>query len=95
MQLTKTTAVIHAKDNVRVNCVVPGLMNTPMLNRLAEKYRRNIRDFPAWVYCQQRNAMVPMRRMGNAHDVANAVLFLAADESKHGRIDITADGYCC
>ena len=31
MQLTKTTAVIHAKDNVRLNCVVPGLMHTPML----------------------------------------------------------------
>ena len=79
MQLTKATAVIHAKDNVRVNCVVPGLMHTPMLKRMAEKYAGGDLDG----FIAKRNAMVPMRRMGNAQDVANAVLFLAADESSY------------
>jgi NAD(P)-dependent dehydrogenase (short-subunit alcohol dehydrogenase family) len=89
MQLTKTTAVIHAKDNVRVNCVVPGLMHTPMLNRMAEKYAGGDLDG----FIAKRNAMVPMRRMGNAHDVANAVLFLAADESSYiTATDIVVDG---
>ena len=87
MQLTKTTAVIHAKDNVRVNCVSPGLMHTPMLNRMAEKYAGGDLDG----FIAKRNAMVPMRRMGNAQDVANAVLFLAADESSY----ITATIYRC
>ena len=89
MQLTKTTAVIHAKDNVRVNCVVPGLMQTPMLNRLAEKYAGGDLDG----FIAKRNAMVPMRRMGNAQDVANAVLFLAADESSYvTATEIVVDG---
>jgi NAD(P)-dependent dehydrogenase (short-subunit alcohol dehydrogenase family) len=89
MQLTKTTAVIHAKDNVRVNCVVPGLMHTPMLHRMAEKYAGGDLDG----FIAKRNAMVPMRRMGNAQDVANAVLFLAADESSYiTATDIVVDG---
>ena len=89
MQLTKTTAVIHAKDNVRVNCVVPGLMHTPMLNRMAEKYAGG--DLGGFI--AKRNAMVPMRRMGNAHDVANAVLFLASDESRYiTATEIVVDG---
>ena len=89
MQLTKTTAVIHAKDNVRINCVVPGLMHTPMLKRMAEKYAGGDLDG----FIAKRNAMVPMRRMGNAQDVANAVLFLAADESSYiTASDIIVDG---
>ena len=79
MQLTKTTAVIHAKDNVRLNCVVPGLMHTPMLNRMANKYHGG--DLEGFIV--KRKGMVPMGRMGNAKDVANAVLFLAADESSY------------
>ena len=89
MQLTKTTAVIYAKDNVRVNCVVPGLMHTPMLNRMAEKYAGG--ELEGFIV--KRNAMVPMRRMGNAQDVANAALFLAADESSYiTGTDIVVDG---
>ena len=89
MQLTKTTAVIHAKDNVRVNCVVPGLMHTPMLTRMAEKYAGGDLDG----FIAKRNAMVPMRRMGDAQDVANAVLFLASDESSYvTATDIVVDG---
>ena len=89
MQLTRTTAVIHAKDNVRVNCVVPGLMHTPMLSRMAEKYAGGDLDG----FIAKRNAMVPLRRMGDANDVANAVLFLAADESSYiTATDIVVDG---
>ena len=89
MQLTKTAAVIHAKDNVRLNCVVPGLMHTPMLKRMAEKYAGGDLDR----FIAKRNAVVPMRRMGDAKDVANAVLFLAADESSYiTATEIVVDG---
>ena len=89
MQLTKTTAVIHAKDNVRLNCVVPGLMHTPMLTRMAKKYAGGDLDG----FIAKRNSMVPMRRMGHAQDVANAVLFLAADESSYvTATEIVVDG---
>ena len=88
-QLTKTTAVIYAKDNVRLNCVVPGLMHTPMLKSMAEKYAGGDLDG----FITKRNSMVPMRRMGDANDVANAVLFLAADESSYiTATEIVVDG---
>jgi len=79
MQLTKTTAVIHADKGVRLNCVTPGLVFTPLVRRLADKYAKG--DYEGYV--AQRHHQVPMGRMGDAWDVANAVLFLAADESRY------------
>lgn len=79
MQMTKTTAVLYAAKNIRLNCVVPGLVFTPLVRRLADKYAQG--DFDGFV--AHRNNQVPMGRMGDAWDVAHAVLFLAADESKY------------
>ena len=79
MQMTRTTAVLYAAKNVRLNCVVPGLVFTPLVRRLADKYAKG--DFDGFV--AHRHNQVPMGRMGDAWDVANAVLFLAADESKY------------
>jgi NAD(P)-dependent dehydrogenase (short-subunit alcohol dehydrogenase family) len=79
MQLTQTTAVLYAARGVRLNCVVPGLMFTPLVERLADKYANG--DFDGFV--ARRHKQVPMGRMGDAWDVANAVLFLASDESRY------------
>ncbi len=79
MQLTKTTAVIYAPKGIRLNTVVPGLMFTPLVQRLADKYAKG--DFEGFV--AHRHQQVPMGHMGEAWDVANAVLFLASDESKY------------
>jgi NAD(P)-dependent dehydrogenase (short-subunit alcohol dehydrogenase family) len=79
MQLTRTTAVLYAARGVRLNCVVPGLMFTPLVQRLADKYANG--DFEGFV--AHRHHQVPMGRMGNAWDVAQAVLFLASDESSY------------
>ncbi len=79
MQLTKTTAVLYAPKGVRLNTVVPGLMFTPLVQRLAEKYAKG--DFEGFV--AHRHQQVPMGHMGEAWDVANAVLFLASDEAKY------------
>lgn len=79
MQFTKTTAVIYAKRGVRLNCVAPGLMFTPLVERLANKYAKgNYEEF-----VNHRHNQVPMGHMGDAWDVANAVLFLACDESRY------------
>lgn len=89
MRMTSTTAVIHAKDNVRINCIVPGLMNTPLVHRLAEKYANG--DYQGFV--QARHEHVPMGRMGDAWDVAYAALFLASNESRYiTGIDLVVDG---
>ena len=77
--MTKTTAVIHAQDNVRLNCVVPGLIHTPLVERLAKKYA----DGKYEEFVQHRHNQVPMKKMGDAFDVANAVLFLSSNEAKY------------
>ncbi len=79
MQMTATTAVIHAREGVRLNCVVPGLMFTPLVQRLAQKYAQG--DYEGFV--AHRHGQVPMGRMGDAWDVAHAVVFLASDESRY------------
>ena len=79
MQLTQTTAVIYAARGIRLNCVVPGLMFTPLVQRLADKYAKG--DFEGFV--AHRHQQVPMGRMGDAWDVAHAALFLASDESRY------------
>lgn len=89
MRMTSTTAVLHAKDNVRINCVVPGLMNTPLVERLAKKYAGG--DYDGFV--QTRNNQVPMGHMGDAWDVAYAALFLASDQSRYiTGIKLVVDG---
>ncbi|MGE4240029.1 SDR family NAD(P)-dependent oxidoreductase [Ramlibacter sp.] len=79
MQMTKTTAVIYAARGVRLNSVVPGLMLTPLVRRLADKYAGGQYD----AFVATRNAQVPMGRMGDAWDVAHAALFLASDEARY------------
>ncbi len=79
MHMTKTTAIIHAENKIRLNCVVPGLMHTPLVKRLANKYA----DGKYEEFVKTRNNQVPMKKMGSSFDVANAVLFLASDEAKY------------
>ncbi|EFW13836.1 short chain dehydrogenase [Coccidioides posadasii str. Silveira] len=78
-QFTKATAVIYAKRGVRLNTVVPGLIDTPLVGVLANKYAGgDLEGFTA-----KRHQAVPMGRMGDAIDVANAVAFFASDSSKY------------
>ena len=79
MQFTRTTAVIYASKGIRLNCVVPGLVFTPLVRRLADKYAKG--DFDNFV--AHRHNQVPMGHMGDAWDVAHAALFLLGDESKY------------
>ena len=88
-QFTKTSAVLHAKDGIRMNCVLPGLMYTPMVRRMAEKYAGG--DYEAYV--AKRHAQVPMGQMGTAEDVAHAALYLASDEARYVTgTDLIVDG---
>ena len=89
MQMTKTTAIIHAENKIRLNCVVPGLMHTPLVERLANKYA----DGKYEEFVKTRNNQVPMKKMGSSFDVANAVLFLASDEAEYiTGTEIVVDG---
>jgi len=79
IQYTRSSAVIHAANNIRMNCVLPGLMHTAMVERMAEKYAAG--DYDGFV--KKRHNQVPAGKMGTASDVAHAALFLAADESRY------------
>jgi NAD(P)-dependent dehydrogenase (short-subunit alcohol dehydrogenase family) len=78
VSFSRATAIAYVKKGIRVNAVVPGMMHTPLVeNRLTRQLGiNNAQDLIA-----QRNASVPMGRMGSAWDVANAVVFLASDEA--------------
>jgi NAD(P)-dependent dehydrogenase (short-subunit alcohol dehydrogenase family) len=79
IQLSRSVAGTYAKKGIRVNTVVPGLMHTPLVEyRLAQTVAGN----DAQKLIEARNAAVPMGHMGDAWDVAHAVLFLASDEAR-------------
>lgn len=80
IRMGQVTAVKYARHHVRVNTVVPGLMNTPLVAvRLAGQ--RAGGDLEGLIAA--RNAQVPMGHMGDAWDVAHAVAFLASDEARY------------
>jgi len=77
--LTQCIAMGNAKYGIRVNCIMPGLMNTPM----AIQGRSKAQKVEAEKLIEDRNARVPLKGgMGSGWDTAYAALFLASDESK-------------
>lgn len=80
LAFSKSTAIAYAKKGIRCNTVVPGLMHTALVeHRLAKTIGAN--DLQALV--DKRNASCPTGKMGDAWDIAHAVLFLASDEAKY------------
>jgi len=76
----KTTAVIYANKGVRLNTVVPGLMDTPYTKGLVGRFAK---EGGYEEYMKMRNAQVPTGKMGDAWDVANTALFLVSNEAKY------------
>jgi NAD(P)-dependent dehydrogenase (short-subunit alcohol dehydrogenase family) len=80
VELSRAIAIQHAKDGIRCNAVLPGLMHTPLVEaRLAHQIAGG--DTAALIAA--RHEKVPMGHMGDAWDVAHAVLFLASDEARY------------
>lgn len=87
--LTRNIAIQHAKDGIRANCVLPGLMNTPMIKGgVSAAYEGGFADEIA-----RRDSQCPTGKMGDAWDVAYACLFLASDEARYiNATEIVVDG---
>lgn len=72
VNLTRAMAIDHGKHNIRVNCVCPGDIDTPMLHSECEQLGADKEAF------MREAANRPLARVGTVDDVANAVLFLAS-----------------
>jgi NAD(P)-dependent dehydrogenase (short-subunit alcohol dehydrogenase family) len=89
-QLTQNVAIQYAEKGIRANCVLPGLMNTPMI---VEPLKHSYAQGDIEQMIKIRDALCPMKKMGDAWDVAYASLFLASDEAKYiTGIQLVVDG---
>lgn len=73
LQLARNYAVEFGPDNVRVNCIAPGLIRTDFARALWEDPKQAARM----------NAVTPLRRIGEPEEIAGAVVFLASDASRY------------
>ncbi len=73
--MAKAMALDHGADGIRVNCVCPGDVLTPMLHDDAEKRGMTWDDYAAG------SVQRPLGRMGSVDDIAHAVLYLASDDA--------------
>ncbi|MGI9412731.1 MAG: SDR family NAD(P)-dependent oxidoreductase [Hyphomicrobiales bacterium] len=92
-QLTQNVAVQYAGKGIRANCILPGLMDTPMIHAFVTGGYDG--DDEAMV--AERNALCPMGRMGDAWDVAKASVFLASDDASYitGHMLVVDGGITC
>ena len=75
---TMGLALQYAKDGIRVNAVMPGLMNTPLIFQQISGQYENAEEM-----VKARDAACPMGRMGTAWDIAKAALFLVSDDADY------------
>ena len=73
--MTKAMAIDHGRQGIRVNCICPGDVDTPMLPEDATHARPEV----GGLHRRLRNR--PLGRIGTAEEIAKAVLFLASDDS--------------
>jgi NAD(P)-dependent dehydrogenase (short-subunit alcohol dehydrogenase family) len=71
LSMTREIAVEFARKNIRANALCPGPIETPLLAELMSDPARR----------ERRLVHIPIGRLGQAHELANAALFLASDES--------------
>ena len=95
-QLTKSTAIDYAQHNVRVNCICPGTIDTPMLPPTIERFHQ-VSGIPIdQIYDMLRKSQ-PIQRLGTPEEIGRAVLFMLSDECPFmtGALVSADGGYTC
>ena len=69
--MSKSLAIEYAKKNININCISPGFIKTAMTDKIDEKFKEII------------VSKIPSARLGDPEDIANAVLFLASNQSNY------------
>ncbi|MCX8172003.1 MAG: SDR family oxidoreductase [Archaeoglobaceae archaeon] len=72
INMTRCMAIELAKYNIRVNCIAPGFLDTPMVAPIMDDFRREIMKY-----------VIPLGKIGTAWDTAYAALYLASDEAAY------------
>ncbi|PGH11561.1 hypothetical protein AJ79_04819 [Helicocarpus griseus UAMH5409] len=86
ISMTRCDAIDYSADGIRVNCVCPGVIHTPMITDENGNVNESIR--PAI-------DIAPMKRMGEPQEVADSVLFLCSDQASfiQGHVLVVDGGY--
>jgi NAD(P)-dependent dehydrogenase (short-subunit alcohol dehydrogenase family) len=82
ISITKSLALAHAADGIRVNCVCPGLVETDMWTAVAREQGALMGLAPE-DFTRQRAAQVPLGRMERPEDVAHVIGFLASERAAY------------
>ena len=69
--MSKSLAIEYAKKNININCISPGFIKTAMTDKIDEKFKETM------------VSKIPSGRLGEPEDIANAVLFLASNQSNY------------
>ena len=69
--MSKSLAIEYAKKNININCISPGFIKTAMTDKIDEKHKEMI------------ISKIPSARLGEPVDIANAVIFLASNQSDY------------
>jgi NAD(P)-dependent dehydrogenase (short-subunit alcohol dehydrogenase family) len=87
LSLTRELAVIHARQNIRINALCPGPLRTELLMKFLDTDKKKAR----------RLVHIPMGRFGESKEIAKAALFLASDESSYttGATFVVDGGLTC
>ena len=95
-QLTKSSAIDYARHNVRVNCICPGTIDTPMLGPSIERFHQTSGMPIEGIYDLLRKAQ-PIQRLGTPEEIGKAVLFLLSDDCPFltGALVSADGGYTC
>jgi NAD(P)-dependent dehydrogenase (short-subunit alcohol dehydrogenase family) len=75
MSMTRILAIEYARENIRVNAICPGVIDTPMNQRNLEKSEDQDAVIDRWM------SVTPLGRMGTPEEIARTVLYLASDMS--------------
>ncbi len=95
-QLTKSTAIDYAQFNIRVNCICPGTIETPLLDKAVQVFKKNSGLSENEIIQSLKEAQ-PIQRIAKPSEIANVVCFLLSDESSFmtGSLVSADGGYTC